>query len=916
MAETRCMDDTVALDYATGKLEGARFAEAEQHVAECADCRALVAALMQTTGSRPRGDAATRRVLAPGAQVDRYLVLAELGAGAMGVVYAAFDAKLDRRCCLKVLHPAPALDAASRGHAKLEAEAKAMARLAHPNVVTVHDVLAWGGQLILVMELVDGLTLAQWRTAKARSHEEILRVFRDAGAGLAAAHRAGIVHRDFKPSNVLVGDDGRAKVADFGLAHLVEQQPAAGAVHGTPAYMAPEQRRSRPVDARADQFSFCLALLETLTGENPWRTCPPVADEAQLSAPFAALPRALAALPRPAASALQRGLRQNPEERFANMEALLSRLQSRRPGSARVVLAVATLTLALVFGGVQLTRVRACESDATLATLAWGAREREQVSRAFNSLASPLAGQTLPRVAQRLDAFVERWAEARRATCGWVPAPEAPQVQACLAGQLLHLRSLIPVLAELQEPQRALQAVSALPEPSSCADPRLARPARPVDPALEPQAAVVREGLARATALQSTGRYADASAELERQVAAARRLGDDALLGEALALLGWALGNQEQPEPSRQALQEAAVLALRAGDRLTAARCWLRMSAGGGFDSGESLRLAQFGMAEVERAGRPPEMMALAHTSLGNALSQLGRWTEAAEEHRLSASAARAYAGPDSYGVGVALFNLGGVLGEAGRMDESAQAATEALELFKRVLGPGHPFVADCLDNLATLDRGGGRMEAAIARSEQSLAIRRETQGTSHPEYCFTALSLASARFLAAPSDASQAAYLAALSALEAVESPSGHAGSALQVAEDLLARGRPAAALPLCERAKRILGESVGADHPLLAQARSALGRTLLELHAPARAVPELEAALRVQRARDLSLRTAVTALALSQALPTTPAGRKQAETLAEEAEKLLTAQTSLQRDDHEALRQVRQWRAELQRR
>jgi eukaryotic-like serine/threonine-protein kinase len=246
---------------------------------------------------------ADERALSPGQQVDRYVVLRELGRGGMAVVYAAFDPQLDRRIALKVMRrvsDARAKEAAQRLHR----EAQALARLSHPNVIRVYDVGVFEGTVYLTMELVEGRTLRAWLDEETPPWRRALEVVLAAGDGLAAAHRVGLVHLDFKPSNVLIGHDGRVKVADFGLAReprgsarsrdldegdeagidaerigadlerssaqLSEPLTELGAVIGTPGYIAPEQLQGLEADARSDQFAFCVTLWQALYSERPF----------------------------------------------------------------------------------------------------------------------------------------------------------------------------------------------------------------------------------------------------------------------------------------------------------------------------------------------------------------------------------------------------------------------------------------------------------------------------------------------------------------------------------------------------------------------------------------------------------------------------------------------------------------------
>ena len=220
-----------------------------------------------------------------GDTLGRYLIVDTLGRGGMGVVYAAYDPELDRKIAVKVLAQGLPSDASGR---RLVSEAKAMAKLSHPNVVSVYDVAEADGAVFLAMELVEGRTLARWLEDAPRTLREILEVFVPAGRGLAAAHAAGLVHRDFKPHNVMVADDGRVVVLDFGIARrspgieagreteeppsdsVDASQPETMGPVGTPAFMSPEQIERAVVDARTDQFSFCVSLYRAVYGEAPF----------------------------------------------------------------------------------------------------------------------------------------------------------------------------------------------------------------------------------------------------------------------------------------------------------------------------------------------------------------------------------------------------------------------------------------------------------------------------------------------------------------------------------------------------------------------------------------------------------------------------------------------------------------------
>jgi serine/threonine protein kinase len=399
-----CLDDNTAVDFAAGSLPHGASTKVEAHLASCRECRTLVAALAPSPGDQdsdvvtsPRAVARGKRnhpaalgptvpgrpvdargseprrplepVVAVGDTIDRYVVLRRVGAGGMGVVYAAYDPQLDRKVALKLLRTGIGLGE-GEARARLVREAQAIAQLSHPNVVAVYDVgTAAEGDVYVAMEFVEGDTLTQWMHRWVRPWRDTLDVFRDAGRGLAAAHAVGLLHRDFKPDNVLVGSDGRVRVTDFGLARsLVTGQAdeaaqsaisatgplrvtltATGAVMGTPRYMAPEQLQGHDVSAAADQFSFCVALYEALYGQHPidGDTAVKMVEESVRAQP----PPEGRGVPGWIWPVIARGLDPQPARRFASMSALLVELTPPQPSPRRRTYIAMASAAALVLGG-------------------------------------------------------------------------------------------------------------------------------------------------------------------------------------------------------------------------------------------------------------------------------------------------------------------------------------------------------------------------------------------------------------------------------------------------------------------------------------------------------------------------------------------------------------------------------------
>jgi hypothetical protein len=355
-----CPDDDTLGALVAGAL-GEREREAVAiHAASCDLCHALLGHLSPPATTADERDGAEELALEPGTEIGRYTIEARIGAGGMGVVFAARDRELERRVALKLLRPGG--DDTAR--ARLVREARTLARLSHPNIVTVFDAGEHQGHVFIAMELVDGGSVLAWRGERERTLDEILDCMLDAGRGLAAAHGAGVVHRDVKPDNILVGRDGRARVTDFGLARE-EVEPATpeaedaaphtesitltrtGTVLGTPVYMAPEVRRGA-TSARTDQWAYCATLYELLAGVRPFPSDPAARDRAIEDGRLAP-PPASGRVPGAIRAVLARGLRPDPAARWDDMAAVVTALARarRRPRT----IAVASVAAALVVAG-------------------------------------------------------------------------------------------------------------------------------------------------------------------------------------------------------------------------------------------------------------------------------------------------------------------------------------------------------------------------------------------------------------------------------------------------------------------------------------------------------------------------------------------------------------------------------------
>ena len=357
------------------------------HAASCGRCLEVLDLLVASNASHSHppgrevsidgdGTGTGELELLPGARVGRYVIGSKLGAGGMGVVYAAFDAELRRRVAVKLVRTDRRSDAGPAGRERLMREARTLAGLPHPNVVTVFDVGTHEGHLFIAMELVDGGSLRAWLRRSPRPAEEIIDHLVDAGRGLAAAHTAGVVHRDVKPDNILIGLDHRARLTDFGLAHIGDAEPAprqaasdanalldephtltrTGTVMGTPAYMAPEQLTRGETDQRTDQWSFCATLYEALAGVQPF-VDDLTARLAAIAEGRLAAPRAGRRVPAWVLKLVTRGLLSDPAARWPSMDALVHALARGRHRRRRVAIGVsAVIAIITVAAGVWFAR--------------------------------------------------------------------------------------------------------------------------------------------------------------------------------------------------------------------------------------------------------------------------------------------------------------------------------------------------------------------------------------------------------------------------------------------------------------------------------------------------------------------------------------------------------------------------------
>ncbi len=690
-----------------------------------------------------RGDETTFRgraveeTLTPLDHLGRFVVLERIGVGGSGAVYRAYDSQLDRSVAIKVLHPGAAT-------LRLLAEARAMAKLHHPNVVTVHDVGEADDGVWLAMEYVEGGTLRRWLDAERRTPAAILSVFRHAGAGLAAAHRQGIVHRDFKPDNVLLHLCGRPAVTDFGLARAELDQDAAlrastaegidvtarSGLAGTPAYMSPEQFEGRVVGAASDQFSFGVALFEALCGRRPFAgtTVPELCEQVVRGRfEFPADPAVPAWLRR----VLERMLQRDPADRFESMGAAVEALD-REPVRRRRRLFAGGAVVALLAGGtgaLSSSTAPSCDAGAAEAQAVWNPGRRAEIEEAVaRANLGSRAGPLLPAL-DRLDVWTRDWAAAHDDTCaatherGVQSAARLDARTRCLQVQLEHVAALRD---ELMQPDptmlaRAFRAATDLPKPGACEAP--GEPIVVSDAEREAQ-----RWVARAEVRNELGRYAQGLDATEAGLAA---LGTEPspLRVRLRASEGQLARRSGDPERAQAALEDALRSHASAPNLRFAAEAWLDLS----ILWAETLdepdhALGTLLAAEVAvRALDDPTFERRLESTRGVVFQYANRIDEAVAALERAVALARNDGDPAV--LGVVQGNLGNALFEAGRYGEALAAYDAALLADRRGLPKEHPDLVLDVQNRSRALQALGRNEEAEAELRGAVELGEKVFG-------------------------------------------------------------------------------------------------------------------------------------------------------------------------------------------
>lgn len=853
--------------------------------------------------------------LRAGDSIGRYTVVQQVGAGGMGVVYEARDSELGRSVAVKVL-PAGAHSPVVK--LRLTREAQALAQLQHPNVVAVHDVGITGGRLFLAMELVEGSTLAGLLAGRRASWREVLALFVQAGRGLAAAHGKGLVHRDFKPSNVLVDREGRVRVSDFGLARLASAEggapahdagtagggadtlasddastvdaatpvlaaspdllaaplTAADAFMGTPRYMAPEQFAREPATAASDQFSFCVALWESLYGQHPFAAGSELGGLAAAVGSGRPRPPPRGRAPRRLRAVLERGLAAAPGQRHPSMTVLLARLEAvpvrRRQAAAAalgaVLLTAAGVTIAATRPSATQTCARAEASAMERIAPYWSPQVRERVRTAFVSVGGQGAAESFQRVDEVLRQRQRSWARAHRDAC------EATHVRGQQSQALLDLRvqcldraragivalidafgqadrnivgraaSAAQTAGDLDACQQGAQLAGMVPPPSA--------------PELRPALIDAERRVAGLHTAYDLGRFQAGTADADGVIAAARATGWQPVLARALlasARVHLSSGDEKRGERDLLDAMHAA-----AAGRDDVSGAWssvllVRVAGLAREDYAEGHLLLELARAAVSRAGNPAAMRLRLLVTEGELLQRERRQPEALERMREANRIRETEGVVDPIEHVGTLSSISDLLRATGEVTEALRYAEQSLAVADEKLGPTHPEVAQTLLTLANAHNGRSDYAAAAVVAERGLAVRELEVGPSSKKLGPWLIAYGTALASLGRMAEGRALFERTLAIEEAADGPE-HPGLVVTLSNLAVLKrleGDLEGSIPLLRRARAIATKAHGAQSSSVALTCHNLGEAYEALNDPTTARESYECALAIYGAQ-----------------------------------------------------------------
>lgn len=766
----------------TGEAMNSQEMSGTQGEDDDALARAVVTTVrLQRDGTKLRQPAKPTKTDSVPSRIGRFVIVRRIGSGGMGVVYSAYDEELDRKVAIKVLH---AESGGSSGRARIMREAQALARLSHPNIVHVYEVGELdNGQVFMAMEFCEGMTMDAWVHASSRSFREILAVYLQAAEGLAAAHEIGLVHRDIKPENMLIDARGRVVLLDFGLARMrgdasdrPTQEPdgaeasidladiasvsaeviartltATGSIMGTPAYMSPEQCAGLTVDARSDQFSFCVSLYESLYGERPF-------SGRNLSDMIVAIcqgevrePPRGSSIPTWLRRVIVRGLSVKRSERWPSMQALATALKRDVKGARQRWFGAAGVAASLLVGMVGVWQPwsgpQMCAGAQQRLEGVWDGARKQEVAQALSDTGFAYGEQTWALVEQRLDRYIDGWARTYADACeihqrGETSNELYDRQVTCLDTRLTEVQALVDILkgADATILQQTPQMLAGLAPVSACADKEFLLEGYEPPPNHKTAEAVhsLRAELVRVKMWAESGHPEKVVDAIEGVVEAAKTLGYRPLLAEAQLRLGHVRMALMQEKETEEAFLNAFLTgdAVR-HDRVAAeAGAWLVfLNARRGRDVEAKLR-AEHVSSVISRYGRTSVADANLHRGLATIDFYAGRFTEA----RSGLAHARQIAESLPEGQGELLatriyVNIGQVCEYQGDPECMSQNYEQAMDRVRNWLGADDPALSMYRFMLAKARLHQARYDEAKKLVEASLAATKRTFGEHHHLY-------------------------------------------------------------------------------------------------------------------------------------------------------------------------------------
>lgn len=818
----------------------------------------------------------------------------------MGTVYRGFDPTLRRPVAVKVIGGSRSRSSSARE--RLVREAQALAAFSHPNLVSVYEVGEFDGAVFIAMELVEGVTLGRWVEVEARTWNEVVEMYVRAGRGLEQAHLKGLVHRDFKPANVLVGVDGRPRVLDFGLATIdrdatpsfvdgfaegpegddeldvgsfSERLTLAGSVMGTPAYMAPEQAAGRDVTPKSDQFSFAVALWEALTGVRPFVGETMLELQESIRTGRRSPTSNEVPVPPLVLRVLERALEPSPRDRWPDLGMLLDALEDTRvrPRPLPWLVMGVGATGLFAAGYVALEREEERCDGTTEWSEAWGPSQQADLESAFVGHAE----DTERRVRKTLDDYGTRWIQLYESTC------EAPMHDAtfdrrmhCLRQRRDAVRGIVAILAEGDAPtlDRSVQIVGGIEQPEDCNAGSLDTPSHavPRDPALAAEVSILRADVSAARALLLVGNYEEALEKIMVVHREATAVGFEPLVNEAQLVRGLTHSRMGRAEEAEEQLSQAFWGATDLGDDVVAAEAALELAWQVGYMQArypEGVEWIRHFEAAQRRKGKDPaDEVSLVlgpiyfdWDKLDLALPHLRRALVSALDHG------------DAHDVGIAHLNLGALYYELGLPQLARREFVAARTQFEAAL-------PDARADLVLLDINHGGMELDLAHDleaarpliERGHRAALDRLGPDHPTTGLAFLKVGELQSRSGDLEAARAAFARAAEIAELQRSKTDALTVATALAEALHRAGELDESQRLWQQVAAEAEAALGPQHNLASEAQLGLGQLAEARGDLATARSRYEGALEVlaenTRSDALSLRLALARVLRKQGL------------------------------------------------